>query len=303
MKNFLARRMQVLFSVLGQFWRQPLTTLPTLAVLGIALALPAGLYAALANIERLSAGWERGTQISLFLKHEVTAARALRLAQEIRALPGVVTVDFISRDAALQEFKKHSGFGPALQMLGGNPLPAVLVVRPETSSSAIAIETLRARLSGLPGIDLAEVDHLWLKRLALLLELFERLAWILSALFAAAVLLIIGNTIRLAVVNRRTEIEVVELVGGTPAFIRRPFVYQGAIQGALGGLLAWILIEGGLAALSGPTSELAELYDSRFVLAGLEPLQGLLLVLIGALLGWLGSRLAVGWQLRQPLLR
>lgn len=303
MKNFFARRMQVLLSVLGQLWRQPLTTLPTLAVLGIALALPAGLYAALANIERLSAGWERGTQLSLFLKHEVTAARALRLAQEIRAIPGVVTVDFISRDAALQEFRKHSGFGPALQLLGSNPLPAVLVVRPETASSAMAVEALRARLAGLPGIDLAEVDHLWLKRLTLLLEIFERLAWMLAALFAAAVLLIVGNTIRLAVANRRTEIEVVELVGGTPAFIRRPFVYQGAVQGALGGLLAWILIEGGLVALSGPASELAGLYGSRFTLTGLETPEGLLLVLIGALLGWLGSRLAVGWQLRQPLLR
>lgn len=303
MKNFLARRMQVLFSVLGQLWRQPLTTLPTLAVLAIALALPAGLYAALSNLERLSAGWDRGTQISLFLKHEVTDPRALRLAQEIRAFPGVVTVDYISRDAALQEFKTRSGFGPALQLLNGNPLPAVLVVRPESASSAIAIETLRARLTRLPGIDLAEVDHLWLKRFTLLMELSGRLAWMLSAMFAAAMLLIIGNTIRLAVANRRSEIEVIELVGGTPAFIRRPFVYQGAVEGGLGGLLAWILIEGGFAALSGPASDLAGLYQSRFILAGLEVQEGLLLVLIGAALGWLGSRLAVGWQLRLPLLR
>ena len=302
MKNFLARRAQVFFYVLGQLWRQPLSTLPTLAVLGIALALPAGLYTALSNLERLSAGWDRGTQISLFLKHSISEAHALRLAQEIRTIHDVVTVDFISRDTALQEFRKHSGFGPALQLLGSNPLPAVLVVRPQANASAASIEALRKRVAGTTGVELAEVDNLWLQRLALLLQLFERVVWMLSVLFAAAVLLIVGNTIRLAVAGRRTEIEVIELVGGTPSFIRRPFLYQGAVQGTLGGLIAWILVEIGLALLDAPASDLARLYGSQHRLAGLGYEEGLLLILIGGVLGWLGSRLAVGWQLRQTLL-
>jgi len=124
-----------------------------------------------------------------------------------------------------------------------------------------------------------------------------------AALLSLAVLLIIGNTIRLAVVNRQTEIEIIQLVGGTPGFVRRPFLYSGLLQGLLGGLLAWLLVEASLLLLSGPARELAGLYGSNFALTGLGADQGLFLTLAGAVLGWIGSRLAVGWQLRQIALR
>jgi cell division transport system permease protein len=303
MTNYLLRHVQVLLATLGQMARAPLATLLTLTVIGITLALPSGLYVMLDNLERLSAGWNRGAQASLYLKRNVTDAGAHKLAQQIRALSSVAGVDYISREAALAEFRKQSGFGTALNALDSNPLPAVLVVRLAQSDNPAAVESLMATLAVLPGVDLAQLDIEWLRRLAALLQLAERAVALLAALLALAVLLIIGNTIRLAVVNRQTEIEIIQLVGGTAGFVRRPFLYSGLLHGLLGGLLAWLLVEVSLLLLSGPARELAGLYGSSFALTGLGAEQGLSMAMAGGLLGWVGSRLAVGWQLRQIALR
>ena len=301
--NYLLRHVQVLLATLGQMTRAPLATLLTLIVIGITLALPSGLFVMLDNLERVSTGWNQGAQASLYLKRDVTEAAASKLARQIRAMPAVAGVDYISRDAALAEFKKLSGFGTALNALDGNPLPAVLVVRLAVADDPAAVAPLMKTLAGLPGVDLAQLDIEWLQRLAALLKLAERAVAMLAVLLSLAVLLIIGNTIRLAVVNRQTEIEIIQLVGGTPGFVRRPFLYSGLLQGLLGGLLAWLLVEASLLLLSGPARELAGLYGSNFALTGLGADQGLFLALAGALLGWIGSRLAVGWQLRQIALR
>ena len=299
MINYLLRHIQVFLATLGQMTRAPLASLLTLTVIGITLALPSGLYVMLDNLQRLSAGWDRGAQVSLFLKRDVSESQALKLASQLRALPTVSGVNYISREAALAEFKQQSGFGAALNALDSNPLPAVLVVRPAAGDNPAAVETLVASLARLPGVELAQLDIEWLRRLAAILQFAERAILLLAALLSLAVLLIIGNTIRLAVVNRQTEIEVVQLVGGTAAFIRRPFLYTGLMQGLLGGLLAWILVNGSLWLLSGPTEELAGLYGSHFALIGIGAAPGIALVTGGALLGWLGARLAVGQQLRR----
>lgn len=296
--TYLLRHAQVLLAALGQLARAPLATTLTLAAIGITLALPSGLYVMLNNLERLSAGWERSAQISLFLKRDVSEAGARKLAQQVRALPTVSGVDFISREAAFAEFKRDSGFGAALNTLDSNPLPAVLIVRP-AASDPIAVETLVTSLARLPGVDLAQLDIEWLRRLASLLQLAERGVLLLAVFLSLAVLLIIGNTIRLVVVTRQTEIEIVQLVGGTPAFIRRPFLYTGLLQGLFGGLLAWLLVDVSLLFLNGPAQELAGLYGSGFGLNGLGFGAGVTLALGGAALGWAGARMAVGQQLRR----
>lgn len=296
--TYLLRHAQVLFAALGQLARAPLATALTLAAIGITLALPSGLYVMLNNLERLSAGWERSAQISLFLRRDVSETGAHKLAQQVRALPTVTNVDFISREAAFAEFKRDSGFGAALNALDNNPLPAVLIVRP-AASDPVAIETLVASLARLPGVDVAQLDIEWLRRLASLLQLAERGVLLLAVLLSLAVLLIIGNTIRLVVVTRQTEIEIVQLVGGTPAFIRRPFLYTGLLQGLFGGLLAWLLVDVSLWFLNGPAQELAGLYGSGFSLNGLGLAAGTTLAFGGAALGWAGARLAVGQQLRR----
>lgn len=299
MKTWLLRHAQVLLGGLGQLARTPLATTLTLVVIGITLAFPAGLYVAVANLGRLSAGLDHGGQISLYLKREVSEAAALKLARDLRAVDGVQSVEYLSRDAALAEFRRYSGFGDSLAALTGNPLPAVLTVRPHVSASPASLEVLRNRLARQPGVESAELDLAWVRRLQSLLTLGERAVWLLAVLLATAVLLIVGNTIRLAVLNRQTEIEVIRLVGGTPAFIRRPFLYSGLLQGLFGGVLAWLLVEISLGWLSGPVEELASLYGSSFGLIGLGIDEGLILVGTGATLGWLGSRLATGWHLQR----
>jgi len=303
MKTWLLRHAQVLIGSFGQLTRAPLASALTLLVTGITLALPAGLYVAVSNLERLSAGIGRGGQISVFLKRDLGNASALKLLQQARTLPGVRDVDYISRDEALQEFRKFSGFGKALDSLSGNPLPAVLIVHPESAATPADIESLQATLARQPGVDLAELDLAWVKRLQAILELGSHAVLLLALLLSAAVLLIIANTIRMAVLSRRDEIDVVQLVGGTPAFIRRPFLYAGLLQGLLGGFTAWLLVEASLLWLSGPARELAELYGSPFRISGLGFVNGLILVACGGLLGWLGSRLAVDWQLYRGSIR
>lgn len=298
MTDHLLRHLQALFGTLGQLARAPFATALTLAVLGITLALPTTLYVALDNLARLGGNMQRGAQLSLFLKRDVSEAAALKLAQQLRARREIASVDYISRAEALEEFRRLSGFGAALAALRDNPLPAVLVARPVSDDPAAA-EALRAGLATLPGVDLVELDLAWLKRLAAILDITGRVILILAGMLGAAVLLIVGNTIRLAVISRRDEIEVIGLVGGTASFIRRPFLYSGLIQGFVAGLLAWLLVTLGVWLVSGPVAQLTSLYGSPTGLRGLGPGRGLALAAAGAALGWLGARIAVGWQLRR----
>jgi len=298
MTNHLLRHLQALFGTLGQLARAPVATALTLAVLGVTLALPTTLYVALDNLGRLGGDMQRGAQLSLFLKRGLGEPEALKLAQQLRAMREVASVDYISRAAALEEFRRLSGFGAALEALRDNPLPAVLVVRPVSDDPAVA-EELRGRLAALPGVELAELDLAWLKRLAAILDIAERAILILAGLLGAAVLLIVGNTTRLAVISRRNEIEVIGLVGGTAAFIRRPFLYSGLLQGFVAGLLAWLLVALSVWLVSGPVEQLTSLYGTPAGLRGLALGGGLMLAVAGAALGWLGARVAVGWQLRR----
>lgn len=299
MRNYVLRHLQVFFASLGQLARAPVATLMTVAVIGITLALPAGLYVLLDNARQASGGWDRGAQVSLFLKPAVSDAQARALLERLRRQPAVAEVQFISRADALAEFKKLSGFGDALDALVNNPLPAVVVVRPAAShSDARALEAFVAEVRREPTVEIAQVDLEWVQRLQLLLVIAQRGVLMLAVLLGLAVLLIIGNTIRLAVLNRREEIEVIKLIGGTDAFIRRPFLYSGVLHGLLGGVLAWSLIQASLALLSGPIGELSALYGSTYALAGLPVRASALLLAGGAALGWLGSRVAVGRHLR-----
>ncbi|MHB8728466.1 MAG: permease-like cell division protein FtsX [Sulfuricaulis sp.] len=298
-KNYLMRHAQVFFFSLGQLTRTPVATFLTVAVIGITLALPACLYVGIVNVQRLANGWQDNGRISLFLKQDLTAAASEKLADKIRRLSGVAWVDYISRDAALAEFKKLSGFGDALNALDRNPLPAVLVVHPtDKHADPDKLQALLKELRGYKEVDIAQIDLEWVRRLHAMLNLAQQAVLILAAGLAIAVLLIIGNTIRLAVLNRREEIEVTKLIGGTNAFIRRPFLYSGTLQGLLGAIFAWLLVGIALLLLSNPIRSLAGLYGSRFELENLGFLATLALIGAGGLLGWLGSRLAVGRHLR-----
>jgi len=295
---FLQRHAQVALESLGRLYRNRLTSIMTAAVIGIALALPAGLYLLLDNLHRLGESWNGQVSISVFLKGDVPAPQAEGLAARIRQWPEVAALQLITPAQALEEFSTRSGFADALEALDENPLPAVLIVSPRSGYTAPEpAAQLQDRLRGLPEVDLAQLDLEWVQRLAAMIDIARRGILVMGALLALTVLLVIGNTIRLEIQNRRAEIVVTKLIGATNAFVRRPFLYCGLWYGLVGALLAWLLVIGGFRLLAGPVTRLAGLYHSDFMLDAL-PLTSLgALLACGVLLGLLGSWLAVGRHL------
>ena len=294
LKVYLARHLQVFFATLGELVRTPLSNMMTIAVIGIALALPTGLHVLLQNVQQVTAQWDGAAQISLFLHQKTTDKQVEQLAKLIRKRQDVSSVTSIPRDAALEEFRQHSGFGEALDALEDNPFPPVIVVYP--TSEADNIESVQVMLKAFgerPEVEHAQLDMQWLKRLYTLMDIGRRGIWVLATLLSISVLLVVGNTIRLAIQNRREEIEIIKLIGGTNAFIRRPFLYTGFWYGLSGGIISWLLITISLWLLSGPINQLATLYDSSYALAGLDLVSSLALLGASVLLGLGGSWLAV----------
>ena len=300
-KSYFIRHLQVFFYSLGQLSRTPLSTLMTCMVIGIALALPGGLHVLLKNAQQLSGGWENTAQISLFLKNEITSSQAMNLKGDIEKWPEVISVQYISRQQALQEFQTLSGFGDALKALESNPLPSVLIVKPEISATTNehATQNLLSRLRQLRQADQVQLDMERVKRLYAIMDIIRRGVQILGLMLAIAVLLVVGNTIRLAIQNRRKEIVVMKLIGGTDAFIRRPFLYTGFWYGLFGGIIAWLLVTFTILSISAPIEKLAGLYQNQFELDNVSFLTTLTLLLGSILLGLAGSWFAVGRHLRE----
>ncbi len=278
----------------------PISNFMTILVIAIALALPAGLQILLDNGKSLSQGWDGASRISLYLKTDLSKTRLNELAIEIRKQSGIAKVDIITQQQALEDFKQDSGFADAIDQLDSNPLPPVLVIQPaSTHTSPAASELLLTGFSKIHEVELAQLDLDWVRKLYALLQLAEKAASALGLALALAVLLIVGNTIRLSVQNRRDEIEVVKLVGATDAFIRRPFLYTGLWYGLLAGLTCWVILYLSLIWLQDPVANLAGLYQSQFRINGLNWQQSLQLIGISCGLGLLGSWLSVGRHIRQ----
>jgi cell division transport system permease protein len=274
------------------------TSLMTWLVIGIALALPIILYVMLVNIGELGRDWDGSPRISLYLQQNVPESEALALRQIILKRSDIDTALFISSDDALVEFKAFSGFGDVLNTLDTNPLPAVIEIKPSSDE----LGQLRVLVISLEEYDLVEsvsFDLEWVERLFAMLQFGERLVVSLGFVLALGVLLVIGNTIRLAIENRRSEIEIVKLVGGTDRFVRRPFLYLGFWYGAGGALVAWLLLQGSLLFLSAPVEILAQSYRDDFALSGLSVQDSLVILLGGSGLGVLGAIVAVRRHLRE----
>ena len=295
---YLLRHVQVALNSLGRLYRAPLASLMTAAVIGIALALPSGLYVLTGNLQRLSTQWDGGASLSLFLRHEVTTDQAGALADKLRQWPEIEQLRLITPQEALAEFRELSGFGDTLDTLDENPLPAVLAIKPADSAArAEPAAALLERLRALPEVELAQLDLQWVKRFNAIVSIVQRSIWVLASLLGLAVLLVTGNTIRLEIQNRREEIEITKLIGATSAFIRRPFLYSGLWYGLGGAMLAAVLVELAFLQLNNPVRQLAGLYESSFRLQMLSFSEGLTLLAAGSLLGLLGAWLAVGRHL------
>jgi cell division transport system permease protein len=296
-QHYLALHRQNAGDALRRLGAQPVASLLTVLVIAIALALPAGLRVLVSNVGALSDSWQGAADFAVYLKIDVSTENAGRVARTIGGRPDVANVTLIDRARALEEFRAKSGFGEALDALEGNPLPHTLVVRPKSGPKS-DVDALASAIRAIPEVDIVQLDTAWVARLRGMLDLAGRMVDLATVLLAVAVAIVVGNTIRLEINSRSTEIEVVKLVGGTDAFIRRPFLYSGLSYGLIGALAAAVIVEGALVALTAPVRAVASLYGSGFELRGLALRETLVLVTGGALLGWAGAWLATARHLK-----
>ncbi len=295
---YILHHLQSMAFSLGKIYQSPATTIMTVAVIGITLSLPGGFYLFLKNIDAISGEFRSSSQISLYLDLDIGKQRARALDREIASMANVSSTRFISRDASLEEFRSSSGFGNSIDSLSSNPLPHTIVVQPVDADS-FELRNLVNKLQAMPEIEIAKLDTEWLERLYTIIEIARRSVAIITILFACAVLLIIGNTIRLDIQNRYQEIIVTKLIGATDAFIRRPFLYGGVWYGLLGGIISWLIVEIGYLAISGPLQRLNLLYQSKMTLITFSFHDFIILITSSTLLGLAGSWIAVARHLNQ----
>jgi cell division transport system permease protein len=297
--SYLLRHAQTLVGSLGRLVDQPFATFMTAAVIGIALALPAALNLLVVNGRALAGRLDTGTDISVFLRQEVGLDAARRVAARVEGRSDVAEVTLVTADEALQRFRDDAGFGAAVEALDENPLPHALVVEPAPGhSTAEAIAGLAAAMRAMPEADVVQDDLQWVRRLDAILEIIRRAVLLASALLSIAVIVVVGNTIRLDIQSRRDEIIIIKLIGGTDAFVRRPFLYTGLWYGLAGALLALAVLSAAVFLLRGPIERVAILYNSDFSLIGLGPALAAWLLGAGCLLGWVGSWIAAARHLR-----
>ena len=295
-----ARHAHALVGSLGRLARTPFSTALTVLVIALALALPTALRLLVLNAEAATGGFSSAIDLSVYLKSDVPLVKAQQLERNASERSEVARVELIPADKAMEEFRKYSGFGSALDALKDNPLPHVLHVQPRTDSqTAAAVESLRRYFTAWPEVDLVQVDTDWVMRFNAILDVLRNLLGIAAVLLGAGVLAVIGNTIRLEILNRRAEIEVTKLVGGSNSFVRRPFLYTGVLYGFSGALLALAIVEIAVTVLGRPIATLAEVYGSHFALQG-PPLDDVgVLLATGIVLGWMGAWISAARHLRR----
>mgnify|MGYP001813648422 CR=1 FL=1 len=296
---WMTRHASSSLGALGRIVRHPFSSLMIVLVIAVTLALPAAINLVVKNARAISGSWDNALDFSVFLKQEVTESEAQGLARLIEQRADIDAVTFVSASTALDEFKELSGFGAALDQLPDNPLPHTLVVRPSAGNNTASMVLLHEELANLPETEHVQVDTEWVQRFHAILDIVRQAIAIGAALLGIAIIVVIGNTIRLDIENRRDEIEVTKLIGASNAFVRRPFLWTGFWYGLLGGALALALVYPGLTMLQGPIARLAGLYQGNIVIAAVDITEAGAIVGIGIFLGLFASWLTAARHMRR----
>lgn len=300
MQAYLRIHLHTFFASLGRFSRAPFNFLMTVSVIAITLSLPSGLLVSVNNLKSLSGQIDLNNNISLFLNQTVSLQQANELTASLELDEKVGEAILISKQAALEEFRQYSGFGSVMNALNDNPLPHVIQITPiDGVENQDALQLLVNKLQQQPNIDFVQMDMGWLERLHGILKIAQRGVILITILLGFAVLLIVSNTIRLELQNRRDEIDITRLVGATRSFIMRPFIYSGFWYGFLGGIFACMLVNLSVWLIDGPSSSLAALYNSSFSLEFMPFYHAVLWVLFSILLGIVGSWIVVSRYLSE----
>jgi len=288
--------------VLRRMFASRLAGIFNILVIGIALSLPAGMYVLLQNAQGLVAQFSGSPQISLFMSMDAKEDGTDKLRKQLEQHPAIARVEFVPRARALEQLKQSTGLADVIGGLSQNPLPDALIVFPKPAG-AQDLEKLRTELAKMPNVEQAQLDSAWAYKLEAILAFGRMVVLILASLLSLALVSITFNTIRLQILTQRDEIEVSMLIGATNGFIRRPFLYFGAIQGLLGGIIAWLIISISLLLLNYQLGALAQLYASQFTLHPLSLGDSVTLLLFSMYLGWLGAWLSVARHLSRIELR
>lgn len=285
-------------ATLARLARSPLTSALNIGVIGVALALPLAFYVALSNVQQLARDNAPAPQVSLFLKLDAQTADVREIENRLKHQAGISKYRFISREQALVDLKSKSGLADVIANLGRNPLPDGFVVDAKENTVA-ALERLREDFKTWPKIEHVQLDSVWARRLDATLHLGRMVVLALGAMLAFALVAVTFNTIRLQILTQRAEIEVAKLIGATNPFIRRPFLYFGAVMGLAGGAIGWLLVWSGLRLLNDRLGSLSELYGASLKLHHLSLADTLSLCLFAAALGWLGAWLSASRHLAE----
>jgi len=296
---WLTRHASTAVGALGRLSRQPFASLMIVLVIAVTLALPAAINVVVKNAQSISGGWDNALDFSVYLKLDISVSEAEGLARLIRQRADVESVGLVTADEALADFKLASGFGEALDQLGDNPLPHALVVRPGPGNTGASLTLLQEEISNLPETDLVQVDTEWVQRFHAILDIVRKAIAIGAALLGIAIVVIIGNTIRLDIENRREEIEVTKLIGASNAFVRRPFLWTGFWYGLLGGTAALLLVQYGLYLLKEPVTRLAGLYQGNISVATLDVSESLSIIGAAVFLGLFASWVTAARHMRR----
>lgn len=295
--TWVLRHIQVMTGSLGRLTKQPVASLLTATVIGIALALPTSMYLLVDNARDIVSQWQSQGEIWLYMKPNVSDLRANQIAAELEARPDVASTRLITKEQAKALFIEHSNLGSAMDLLAENPLPAAIVLTPSELNSAV-VDGILWHVREMPQVDLAKTDREWIERLQAIIDLARTFVWIIILALCFGVTIIVGNTIRLDIENHRQEIIVTKLVGGTDGFVRRPFLYVGYWYGLGGGVIALIFVGLAVAFLQQPFNHVLGLFESRYQLAWLSLADCLVLLASGTFLGWVGSWIGVSKHLR-----
>ena len=296
---WLTRHASTSLGSLGRLVRHPFSSLMIMLVIAVTLALPAAVNLIVKNARDVSGSWDNALDFSVFLKQELSESEGEGLGRLIEQRADVESVVFISANDALVDFKEQSGFGAALDQLPDNPLPHTLVVRPSAGNTSASMVLLQEELQNLPETEHVQVDTEWVQRFHAILDIVRQAIAIGATLLGIAIVVIIGNTIRLDIENRREEIEVTKLIGASNAFVRRPFLWTGFWYGLFGGLMALGLVYYGLYLLQGPVARLASLYQSNIAIASMSLAEGGAIIGIGIFLGLFGSWFTTARHMRR----
>lgn len=297
--TFWLHHAQQCIGSLGELARHPFASLMTMAVLGLSLTLPATLYVIVKNTDSVGANFQQASEITVFLRQDLNDQEVATFTKRMQLNAAVSETRLIEKEQALAEFRERSGFGDALETLDRNPLPDVLIVTPHLEHRApAAAEALRQELTQQREVDEARLDVGWLQRFQAIVQLIRDGFLGLALLLCIAVVLIVGNTIRLNISSKRDEIMVMKLVGATDAYIQRPFLYTGLWYGIVGGIITWLATAALLWWLSSAVRDIADLYQSQFRLTGLNWAEMGVIWALAIGLGLLGSHIAVRKHVR-----